>query len=214
MGVYTDYVNSYKDLNTAYNNSINWDAYVDTGGRESGSSDLLDAWNALPESTRKMYEDNKGSYPSGKALWGAEHYFGSGWNASGTGGQREGRVLPRTGTSGILTWNQEQWGYDHWSNNGKNEPRVLPGAKFSIDQNKNIYLANPDAVGAGLKENYNNIVKVFQESKGGNYKGLMEGLQASLTPEAFNLLQSSGDLDTISSYYVANKVPEIGRAHV
>ena len=34
---------------------------------------------------------------------------------------------------------------------------------------------NTDLVGEGLKENYDNIAKSFNESQGGNYKGLIEG---------------------------------------
>lgn len=106
------------------------------------------------------------------------------------------------------------YGQSHWNNYGKNESRALPGSKFSIDGGKITY--NTDLVGEGLKENYDNIAKSFNESQGGNYKGLIEGAINSL-PDSYqsdiitvdrNNNVTGGDVNTFSAYYLDNKVPK------
>ena len=108
------------------------------------------------------------------------------------------------------------FGNSHWNNYGKNEARALPGSKFSIDGGKITY--NTDLVGEGLKENYDNIAKSFNESQGGNYKGLIEGAINSL-PDRYqsdiitvdsNYNVTGGDINAFNAYYLNNKVEPIG----
>lgn len=208
-----EYVSSYSDLDQSYANDLknqDWEAYVWTGGNinwqpSQGISDLDRAWTNLTSAQKNNYEVNKGTFSSGKALWGAEHYTKYGHN--------EGRQVPFTAytfqTSSDpkpLIWNKDQWGAKHWQMFGHKEDRVVPGAKFALDENNNIYIARSDLIGEGLKRNYNDLIRVFQNSNGGNYKGLMEGIQASLTTQSFNDLVSNGDLDSLSAYYQKNKV--------
>ena len=97
------------------------------------------------------------------------------------------------------------YGNSHWNNYGKNEARALPGAKFSVKNGKLSYESS--LVGSGLKQNYDNIAKSFNDSEGGNYKALMEGALGSL----YNTYQSDftdGDFNTFSGYYLENKVPK------
>ena len=65
------------------------------------------------------------------------------------------------------------FGTSHWYNNGINEARALPGPKFTVSNGKVVF--NDKLVGSKLQPNYQNIANSFNESKGGNYKQLMEG---------------------------------------
>ena len=97
------------------------------------------------------------------------------------------------------------FGNSHWNNYGKNEARALPGAKFSVKNGKLSY--DSSFVGSGLKENYDNIAKSFNDSQGGNYKALMEGALGSLY-DRYSSDFTGGDFNTFSGYYLENKVPK------
>jgi hypothetical protein len=200
---YEQYVYDYPDLLNAYNNSgtRNFAAYVNS------YPDLLKAYR--DSGTRKSKEE-----------WGQAH-----WDRFGS---KEGRTVPREQTQSVEEWGKKhwesngsrekrnlptyqtqsvgEWGRDHWLNNGRNEARVLPGEKISIDKNGILYVSDLGKIGSGLKRNYEDIVQVFRDSKGGNYKGLMEGLKRALTPEAYSDLVNTADIDTISAYYKSQKV--------
>jgi hypothetical protein len=201
--VYDGYLALYPDLVKQLASSQDWEAYVTLGGVRTGSSDLSDAWNSLSPETKKIYEDNKGSFTSGRALWGAEHYRDY--------GSRERREIPlRTFDGSTVAWDNAQWAADHWSRKGSTEARVLPGPKFTLDKNGNLGLAQYEGIGQiigkGLERNYNDIAKVLTAAKPGSYKNIMEGLEASLTKEAFQDLMNSGDVDTLTGYYTGAKV--------
>lgn len=219
------------DFTSARANNKNWEHYVWTGGSSAwspsnGPSDLDSYWNNN-EDVRRIYNNNK-------AAFGKDHYEKRGsiekrevpfnaldtvlWNSSQYVARHaqlyndgyvpevfqkaDGTVVQVAGTDG--------WGQQHWYQSGKNEARVLPGPKFTLDENGDIGLAEypgiGSPIGAGLQQNYSDILKVFKNSNGGNYKGLMEGLDDALTTEAFNDLAGSGDIETLSAYYKANKV--------
>lgn len=201
--IFSQYLGLYPDLWNQFEKNQDWEAYVVLGGRRYDSDDLEKAWNELPADTKKIYEDNKGQFSSGRALWGAEHYTKF--------GQGEGREIPfRTFDGNTVVWGPEEWGLDHWSRAGYKEARILPGPKFTLDEQGNIGLAQYEGIGQtigkGLEQNYNDIAKAFVASQGGNYKGLMEGVNNALPPEALADLAGSGDIDTLSGYYIGNKV--------
>ena len=103
----------------------------------------------------------------------------------------------------------ENYGQSHWITEGQQQARALPGNKFSIKNGKLTY--DSTNVGAGLKDNYDAIAKSFNDSGGGNYKGLMEGAVAALPAsyaEDFNGDNNNGDLNLFSGFYLANKVPK------
>lgn len=231
QNVYHQTAGTLKDFQDSRANNKNWEHYVWTGGSSvwkpsDGPSDLDNAWNN-DAGLREKFNNNK-------AAWGKSHYENNGqkegrevpfnaldtvlWNSSqyvirhaqlynngyipNVFQKSDGTVVAVDGPDG--------WGQQHWDQSGKNEARVLPGPKFTLDENGNIGLAEYEGIGSpigsGLQQNYNDIIKVFRNSNGGNYKGLMEGLEASLTSEAFGDLVNSGDIDTLSGYYAGNKV--------
>lgn len=101
----------------------------------------------------------------------------------------------------------ENFGQSHWETNGKKEARALPGNKFSYKDGKLTY--DSTNVGAGLKANYDAITKSFNDTGGGNYKGLMKGAVDSLYDyyaEDFTGDGTNGDLNLFSAFYLDNKV--------
>jgi len=99
--------------------------------------------------------------------------------------------------------------------NAASRKGIWSGSKFSISGGKITYTIQ-DLVGEGLKENYDNIAKSFNESQGGNYKGLIEGALNSL-PDRYqsdiitvdgNNNVTGGDFNTFSAYYLDTKVPK------
>ena len=144
MGTFTDYVNAYGDLNSAYeatgrpdlnayvssnadlqktytnsvNNDKNWEAYVWTGGNPNWKPS--DGDSDLEKAWNDYSKANpliNGKAPS-KTDWGRDHY-----NAHGG---REGRQVPFKAWGSDILWNAEQWGTLHWEKNGKKEGRTLP----------------------------------------------------------------------------------------
>lgn len=211
MGVYDGYVNSYSDIANNYTSwlndrtNIHWSRYVDL------APDLKAAWQADYAKTGISKWD-----------WGYKHYQSYGKN--------EGRTTPKvintnglpavegpSGRGGYTTINVSQngrgvpiadeasksgFGYDHWEKRGgKNESRILPGAKFSIDANGNLYLANSALVGTPLQNTYNTIANSFNTTKGGNYKQLMEQLNNQIGAIGVNDLKNSNQLNVLSSVY-------------
>jgi hypothetical protein len=229
--VYHQLAGTLEDFQNARANNRNWEHYVWTGGSSvwqpsDGPSDLDNAWNS-DANLRKAYNNNK-------AAWGKAHYESNGqkenrevpfnaldtvlWNSSQYvirhsqlyGDSYIPNVFQKSDGKVVAVDGPDGWGQQHWEQSGKNEARILPGPKFTLDENGNLGLAEYEGIGSpvgtGLQQNFNDIIKVFNKSTGGNYKGLMEGLEASLTPQAFGDLVSSGDLDTLSGYYAGNKV--------
>lgn len=218
-----DYYLSSKGLSGSDLKNINWDHYVWTGGSatwspSNGNSDLENAWNQY-----------RAAYPSGmtKAQWGAKH-----WNDYGSKEGRSvpynaldtvvwnkvqyavrhaqlynysyiPNVYQNASGSFEAVDGIDGWGSKHWNEYGKNEPRILPGAKISVDSNGNLSL-DESTIGSGLRQNYRDIVRVFNESTGGNYKGIMEGIPASLGGSdsvAFKDLAANGGLNALSASY-------------
>lgn len=199
MGIYQDYVGSYSDLSTAYNNTpLNWDAYVDTGGVRYGSSDLNDAWEALPYETKVSYHENRGTFPTGRALWGAEHFSNY--------GRKERREVPKLGVTGTIVWDPETWGQDHWLSYGLNEDRILPGAKLNVTQDGTVYVADYSTIGSGARRSYNKLVSAINSASSGNYKSLMEGLKDSIGAFKFQDIAANGGLNVITAGYQRSKI--------
>ena len=202
--IFTEYVNRESDLLDAWNAAPkNWDGYV------KQYPDLIAKWKNLPKKRKKQYNDNKGDYPTGRAFWGAEWHYRN-------YGRYENRVVPRVGPAGVGSHNsKETWGAAHWNKYGKNENRALPGQKFYVDGNGKLTY-NSNFVGAGLKNNYDSIANSFNNSKGGDYKALMEGAKNSLYSRYLSDLtggdianQNTGDFAVLSGYYLKNKVDPI-----
>ena len=104
-----------------------------------------------------------------------------------------------------------KYGRFHWDYYGKNESRVLPGSKFKVENGKVTY--DKQFVGTGLQQNYDNIAKSFNESQGGNYKGLIEGAVNSLPDKYIEDIirfddqgRREGDINTFDGYYLDNKI--------
>ena len=210
-----------------------------------GGQDAISNWNNLSDSDKETFIDH-----AAKRRMGFDWHHGIGvfgnTNAPGLGGGsgverghrtysivdhepvdgtpvRNEIILSSDGNSFFDSAAVEKaygtYGQSHWNNYGKNESRALPGSKFSIDGGKITY--NKDLVGEGLKENYDNIAKSFNESQGGNYKGLIEGAINSL-PDKYqsdiitvdgNNNVTGGDFNTFSAYYLDNKVPKFSASN-
>lgn len=191
--IFSDYVDSYWDLGNALRNSQDWNQYVDT------NSDLLNFYNGLSNEEKASYEQNKGSFPSGKALWGAEHY--SRFGAS------EGRKIPLAAPGGGHVYSKEAWGQVHWDTYGKNEDRILEGPKFSVDRNGNLTLAGTDFIGSQALKGYQKIVDSFNSASEGEFKSLMSSVDNTFNSLELNDLISNGGLDTLSASYQAKITP-------
>jgi hypothetical protein len=93
------------------------------------------------------------------------------------------------------------WGQEHWNEYGKNENRILSGAKLAVDSNGKLYLANTDAIGVEAKKYYDGLVASVNNARPGEYKALMEGLKSALGDEKFNDLIKNNELNVISGVY-------------
>lgn len=192
MTRYAEYVDNYSDLSSAFRASQNWEQYV------NDYSDLSSAWNALPADQKASYESNKGSFPTGRALWGAEHYtkFGS----------KEGRDVPLTAPDGSIVYNKDDWGLAHWNSFGSNEDRILSGAKFSLSRDGTLTV-EPGTIGSKALPGYEKIASQFNNTPGDNYKELMEGLSSSLNALELNDLLANKGIDVLSASYQAHIDP-------
>lgn len=104
---------------------------------------------------------------------------------------------------GSSNTSRENWGYNHWINNGSKERRVLPGAKLGY-VNGRLAVVNSSSIGEPLQATYQDIVNKFNNTSGGNYNSLITNL--SLPSAVTKDFANNGDLNTVSSYYVSNKV--------
>ena len=197
MTFFDDYVDRYTDLLNSYNNaSPDWNAYVDS------NPDLIDAWLALPESTKQVFKNNKGSYVSGRALWGAEHYLKTGWAANNqSSGKSEGRSLPKIGPGGVTVYSKADWGATHWDNYGKNEYRILPGGgQFTIQPNGSLTI-NKDAIGAKAQNSFQNFANKYNSSDGTNFKDIANSLNNLGSTEASILANTGVVQNLVNTYY-------------
>lgn len=212
MGLFTDYVNNYKDISDNYaswlndKSNIHWSRYVDLY-----PEDLLPTWKAENAITGISKWD-----------WGYNHYQSFGKN--------EPRTTPKVintngypdkpgaeGRGGYTTLNVSQdnsgkpqdnetasdgFGYNHWNKQGGNtEDRILPGAKLGINNEGTVYIANPDLIGSAAKTSYDNLVRKFNHATTGNYKSLMESISNDLDGVKFDDLVDNGGLDPLSASY-------------
>lgn len=140
MGIYTDYVNMYADLQEAYKKSgpPNYTAYVDN------YPDLLAAYNSSGTPNYDSYVDNNSDLAAAYINSGTPNFTSyvnshpdllAAFNSSKTSqskedwgkahwkdfGSRENRYLPRT-----YSQTKADWGQDHWESSGKREGRTLP----------------------------------------------------------------------------------------
>lgn len=211
MGVFAEYVRSYDNpggLLDQYNNSIDWEAYVTLGGKREGITDLNDAWEALPQSTKDIFNANAGAYGTGRALFGAQHYAGTGILFEGqTSGKDQGRELPRTTHDGkSVLWDEDQWGAYHWEQTGKNEARIVPTGTAIRPENGKLIL-NTDFVGTGLKDRLQAIVNNFN-SGAAPFTTLMSNINTSIASGPVKkILADTGELNTLAEFYRTTKVP-------
>ena len=159
-------------------------------------------------------------YPPGKDR-GLATYSVANTGVAGGGSKKNVVILDANSNSYLNDKVKEDfysaWGYGHWENNGKNEARALPGQKFYVDGNGKLTYDDTN-VGTGLRDNYANIAKSFNDSEGGNYKGLVEGAVNGL-PSSYwedftggNINDpSKGDFTAFSGYYLANKVTALDK---
>jgi len=97
---------------------------------------------------------------------------------------------------------------DHWNRYGKNENRVIPRTNLLVidPRTKQLTLADRKYFSSDAWNNYQNIIKRFQQSSGGDYKSLLETSINSLDSAAKNNLINSGGVDAINAYYTENKI--------
>ena len=106
------------------------------------------------------------------------------------------------------------YGTYHWNNYGKNEARVLPGAKFKVEDGELKYESS--LIGSGLKENFDNIVSSWNgsEANKGDYANLMRGMINGLpnkykndiitVKDGKNVLTSDGNI--VGAFYTKEKL--------
>lgn len=233
---YLDAVGLRNSLQEAKKN-VDWDHYVWTGGSATwspgkGPCSAGSPGNDCQSDLEKAWRAHKASNPSAsKASWGQSHWNSYGskegrytpfrafdtvvWNntqyATRHAQLYNNGYIPQVykDKNGNLTQvaGTDGWGQKHWDEYGKNEARILPGAKLSVDENGNLSLEE-STIGSGLKQNYRDLVRVFNESQGGNYKGIMEGIPESLggaASIAFQDLADNGGLNVLSAAYQKQK---------
>jgi hypothetical protein len=83
---------------------------------------------------------------------------------------------------------------DHWNRYGKNENRVIPRTNLLVidPKTKQLTLVDRKYFSNKAWNNYQNIIKRFQQSSGGDYKSLLETSINSLDSVAKNNLINSG----------------------
>tara|TARA_B100001093_G_scaffold76873_2_gene67871 strand:+ start:181 stop:3651 length:3471 start_codon:yes stop_codon:yes gene_type:complete len=104
------------------------------------------------------------------------------------------------------------YGQFHWDYYGKNESRILPGSKFSVNENGKITY-DKNLVGTGLQETFDGIANDFNNAEAGDYKKLIEGAIASL-PDKYteDIIRvddqgnREGDINTFDAYYLNNNI--------
>lgn len=114
------------------------------------------------------------------------------WNRTG---RANGDLVP-TRVQGM-----EGWGQAHWETYGKNEDRILEGAKISVDNNGNAYLSGTNLIGSQALNRYNNVINTFNNAKEGTYKQIVEGLGNQLNSvQLQDLLDYNGEEALSASY--------------
>ena len=209
-----------------------------------GGANALNNWNSLSDSQKQSFIDQSArrrmaydwhygvggygtpggpGYPPGKDRNFSTFSITTHWT------KENGQYIPKV-PKNIITLNssgtnylnakakedaQDVFGHYHWTTSGKNESRALPGQKFYVNDNGKLTY-NSNFVGAGLRNNYDSIANSFNNSKGGNYKALMEGTKNSLYGRYLSDLTggdisnpNTGDFAILSGYYLKNKVDPV-----
>ena len=231
MGIFTDYVDNYKDLVEAYNASgaLNYDAYVnkysdlasayqatgkpDYNAYVDSNPDLAWAWNSGLASS--SFNQQRQSTPITKEEWGKSH-----WEIHGN---KEGRYMPIGFSQTKAEWGKthwenhgkwekrevpvefsktkEAWGSEHWANAGKNEARILPGAKIAVNNNGSVYIANPKLIGAGALNRYTGLVNSINNASSGNYPDLINSVKNTLDSTELKDFIQNNGKDIIEASY-------------
>jgi hypothetical protein len=225
MGVFEDYVYTYKDLENAYNATgiPDYEQYV------YDNPDLLNAYNqsgpkdfgAYVRSYGDLLDAYRKSGSKNIDQWGRNH-----WNQYGS---KEGRTVPSNPTQSVNDWgrdhwnqygskegrelpkyykqNADEWGQQHWNSSGKNEDRILPGAKISINNEGKAFISAPNAIGSQARNKYDQLVNSFNNAQDGTYKDLMQSLKVRLGDIGFNdLINNNGEM-TLSAVYQKKIAP-------
>lgn len=239
MGVFADYVDTYGDLENAFNSAERANGlYVEN------NPDLAAVWESNKDK-KKFLEQ----YPT-KGAYGAWHYDNYGRN--------EGREMfyhtlvkdpsigtvywdryvdnnsdvnkawinagrPDKSTFGEKYWNTtgrgrgdmvptrvrgpEGWGQAHWQTYGVNEDRILSGAKFGLDSQGKVYVANPGSIGATARRRYDDVVNTINNAKEGTYKSVMESLGNRLGDVGLRDLVDNNGIDTLAASYQKRITP-------
>lgn len=150
-------------------------------------------WELYVESNPEVQQawQNAGS-PADRRTFGANY-----WE---TQGRNKGHKVP-TRVGGA-----EGWGQAHWATYGSKEDRILPGTKLSVDSGGNVYVANPNLIGAGARKYYDGLVSSVNNAPKGTYKYLMEGMANALGGQKFSDLLNFGGIDVINAGYQKKKV--------
>jgi len=222
MSIFSDYVDTYSDLEQAYYNSgiSDFESYVDSYG------DLLNAYISSGTPDYKAYVQSHSDLenywaanirPKGisRVDWGQSH-----WNSNG---QAEGRNLPRAYSQtkeewGEQHWNsygqrenreiptnypqtKEEWGATHWNKYGKNEARLLPGVdQFTIQPNGTITV-NTNTIGAQAHSKFQNFANQYNNSDGTNFKQIANALNNLGSKEAEILSNTGVVQNLVNTYY-------------
>jgi hypothetical protein len=222
MSIFSDYVDTYSDLEQAYYDSgtSDFESYVDS------YEDLLNAYISSGTPDYKAYVQSHSDLenywaanirPQGisRVDWGQSH-----WNSNG---QAEGRNLPRAYSQtkeewGEQHWNsygqrenreiptnypqtKEEWGATHWNEYGKNEARLLPGAdQFTVQPNGTITV-NTNTIGAQAHSKFQNFANQYNNSDGTNFKQIANALN-NLGSEEAEILSNTGVVQNlVNTYY-------------
>lgn len=120
------------------------------------------------------------------------------WNRTG---RARGDLVP-TRVQG-----EEGWGQAHWQTYGTNEDRILSGAKFGLDSQGKVYVANPAAIGAAARKRYDDVVNTINNATEGNYKSIMESLGNRLGSVGLQDLINTNGIDTLAASYQKKITP-------
>lgn len=225
MGVFEDYVYTYKDLENAYaaTGIPDYEQYV------YDNQDLLNAYNSSGPKDFGAYVRSYGDLLSAYQKSGSKDIDKWGKNHWNQYGSKEGRQVPSNPTQSVNDWGRdhwnsygskegrelpkyfkqsaEEWGQQHWNNSGRNEDRILPGAKIGINNEGKAFIAAPNAIGSQARNKYDQLVSSFNNAQDGTYKNLMQSLKGRLGDIGFNdLINNDGEM-TLSTVYQKKIAP-------
>lgn len=98
----------------------------------------------------------------------------------------------------------------HWNTYGKDENRVIPyTGLLQIDPSTGkLKLANQKFFSQPAWDKFNNLIKQFEATNGGNYKQLLEQGVSGLDDVARKNLLDNNGIKAIETYYLQNKIGE------